>query len=242
MNYTLEISYIGTNFFGFSKQLEQYKTVQSTIEGTLLKFFNKPTPIIGCGRTDKYVHAIKHISNFHTNETFNMDELFYFLQKNLSDDDIYIKKVEQVKENFHARFSCKSKTYLYKINDNVFNCFQKDYIYQFNRKINMRKMKRLAKHFIGEKNFLSFSTSKLENTTRTINWIKIKKEENIICIYINANGFLRNMVRMIVASLIKFSFEYDKRDNIFKLLDNPKKGSSIEKAPGLGLYLFEINY
>lgn len=241
MNYKIEISYIGTNFFGFSKQIKIYNTVQSSIEEKLLKFFGKPIIIIGCGRTDKYVHAINHVSNFHTNSEFNIGKLFYFLQKELP-NDIYIKQIIKVPDNFHARFSCKSKTYLYKINDGNFNCFDKDYIYQFNKKINIRKMKKISKYFLGTKDFLSFSTSKVENTIRKINWIKIKRESGIICIYINANGFLRNMVRMIVGTLVKLVHDYVNKKLVLELLANPKKGSSINKAPGCGLYLFEIIY
>lgn len=241
MNYKIEISYIGTNFFGFSKQIKIYNTVQSSIEEKLFKFFDTPIIIIGCGRTDKYVHAINHVSNFHINHKFNIDELFYFLQKELP-NDIYIKKIEKVNENFHARFSCKSKTYLYKINDGDFNCFEKDYVYQFNKKINIKKMKKISKLFLGTNNFLSFSTSAVNNTIRKINWIKIKRQSGIIFIYINANGFLRNMVRMIVGTLIKLSFDYNKKKAVLELLATPKKGSSIHKAPGCGLYLLDIIY
>lgn len=241
MNYKLEISYIGTNFFGFSKQIKIYNTVQSTIEKSLSKFFGKQMTIIGCGRTDKYVHAINHVSNFHTTSEFNIDELFYFLRKELP-NDIFLKKITKVANNFHARFSCKSKTYLYKINDGDFNCFDRDYVYQFNKKINIKKMKKISKYFLGSHDFLSFSTTKVENTIRKVNWIKIKRESGIICIYINANGFLRNMVRMIVGTLMKLVFDYSNKKTVLELFANPKKGSSIHKAPGCGLYLLEIIY
>ncbi|MDE5599788.1 MAG: tRNA pseudouridine(38-40) synthase TruA, partial [Ureaplasma sp.] len=98
------------------------------------------------------------------------------------------------------------------------------------------------KMFLGKHDFLSFSTSEVEDTIREVNSIKIFKKKNIIEIYINGNGFLRSMVRMLVAAMMNYSQDKISLEKIKWLLDNPKKGASIEKAKACGLYLERVYY
>lgn len=240
MNYLIDISYIGTNFSGFAKQIN-LRTIQGEVEKILSDIFEEKISIISCSRTDKYVHALTHVSNFKSDKIFNENYLFNLIKKALP-VDIWINKLEIVSDKFHSRFSCKSKTYFYKINIGKFNFFEKEFCYQLNEKLSIWKLKKISKLFIGTHDFLSFSTSDLEHSTRTINYIKIKKINNYIYFYINGDGFLRNMVRMIVASMIDYSKNKKTKTSILDLLSNPKKGTSINKAPGCGLYLFSLLY
>lgn len=237
------ISYLGYGYNGWAKQINNEKTIQQTIENELSNVFNTKIQIYSSGRTDKFVHANNQVFSCKINELkiplVNLKEL---LNKKLIKNNIFIKSIEIVNNDFNARFSAISKTYKYLINVGEFNLLENDLINQLNQKLNIKKMKIASKLFLGKHNFLSFSTSELENTIREINWIKIIKHKNIIEIYINANGFLRSMVRMLVAAMMNYSQDKINLDQIQWLLDNPRKGASIEKAKACGLYLEKVYY
>lgn len=241
MNIKIVFSYDGSYFSGFSKQKDQnIKTVQSELEQTLSNIYGEKISIFASGRTDKYVHAINQVANFKTKKNIPIENIKKALNDKLK--NIYIKDICYVSETFHSRFSSKSKTYMYVINENEFNIFRINYEYQLNQKLDINKLKEIGNFFVGEKNFLSFSTTTLENSIRKVNYLKVCRWQNKIIIFVNGNGFLRNMVRMIVASMIDYSLDKKTKTDILNLFNNPKKGSSISKAPGCGLYLLQINY
>ncbi|MDR2654412.1 MAG: tRNA pseudouridine(38-40) synthase TruA [Mycoplasmataceae bacterium] len=233
-NYRLTISYDGTLFFGWAKQ-PGLRTVQGIMEEKISTICNEKIHLNASGRTDKYVHALNQVLNFKTKKQFKPKELKKILN-NIIDKDIYVKEVTIVDNDFHARFSALNKTYKYVINTK-YDVFQRNYSLYLNYDIDIKKIKKLANFFLNEHDFSSFSTSSLKDNVRTINWIKIKKQKDLIIILINANGFLRSMVRMIVASLL-----HDDEEKIKTLLSNPGKGKSIEKVYGCGLYLLKVNY
>lgn len=232
--------YDGSFYSGYAKQNNTIKTVQQELETMLEKMFNEKITTFSSGRTDKYVHAIDQTAHFKSKQKINVENVKKFLNDNL--EHIYIKNVEIVPENFHSRFSIKSKTYAYIINTSSFNIFRTRYEYQYNKEIDINKLKYIINYFVGKKDYRSFSTSDLENSVRKINWVKILKSKTKVIILINGEGFLRNMVRMIVANIIAFCEEKINEDDVKRLFNNPKKGSSIYKAPGCGLYLLKTNY
>lgn len=241
MNYKISVSYNGTNFHGWAKQ-NKLRTVQGEIENIFFQIYQKKINIFGSGRTDAYVHAIEQVFSFNEDK-LNIDpKKLLMILNSLSPEDIYFVDVKEVNKKFHARFSAKNKTYLYKINCSQFNVFEANLIYQYGKKINLKKMKKASKLFLGEQNFLSFSTSDKKNTIRIINKIKIYRKKQYIYFEIVGNGFLRNMVRMIIASFIDINEGKKDNNDIFRLLNNPKKGSSISKLPGCGLYLKKVQY
>ena len=240
MTYILKVSYDGSYFSGYAKQTENIVTVQSELEKALSELFKTNIKVIASGRTDKYVHALDQTVSFKSSTAINAEDVKKYLNSKLK--HIYIKSAELTDKEFSARFSIKSKTYMYVINTGSFDLFRQNYEYQYNKHLNIEKAKEILKLFIGTKNFLSFSTSSLENTIRTVNWIKILKRKNKIFIFINGTGFLRNMVRMIVATIIKYCEQKIDYNHILFLFNNPKKGYSIDKAPGCGLYLYWTTY
>ncbi|MDE7434066.1 MAG: hypothetical protein K2M43_03045, partial [Mycoplasmoidaceae bacterium] len=152
------------------------------------------------------------------------------------------KTIKLCNDNFDARFNAKLKTYLYVINTGKYNVFLNNYFYNYNKPINISLIRKGAKKLIGTHDFVSFSTSVLEDTTRTIKQINITKKDNLVYIKVVGNGFLRNQVRMIVGSLIDLNESKKSLSDFDKLLNNPKKGSCISKAPGCGLYLLKVSY
>ncbi len=241
MNYKITLKYNGSDFHGWATQNDQ-RTIQGTIQTALSIFFDQCIIIIGSGRTDAKVHALKQVFNFHNEKIVDLKELKKYLNHRLR-YDIFITEIEFAKENFHARYDVKEKTYLYKINANEnYDVFTANYIYQYNKAIDIDKIKVIINLFIDNKNFLSFSTTELKNTMREIKKIEIISHENIIEFYITGNGFLRNMVRMIIGSLLAYNENKITKEDIDNLFINPQKGKSIYKVPGCGLYLFDVVY
>lgn len=156
---------------------------------------------------------------------------------------MHINNVQIVDESFHARYSAKSKTYIYLINTkSTYDVINHQTIYQYNKPLDLQSLSTVKACFIGAHDFLSFSTTELNNTTRTINAIEISEHGGILKIMINANGFLRSMVRMIIATMIAYCEQKITLSTIEDCLNNPKKGKIRHKAPACGLYLMKVYY
>lgn len=244
-NYKVKVSYLGFQFLGWAKQSKEVNTIQEVIEASLQEILIQEIKIYCSGRTDKGVNANEQVFSFQLNNPIKIpfNNLINILNKRLHKRNINIIDINEVDLSFHARFSALSKTYRYYINvDHEFNLFQSNYVYQYNKKINIDKLKEAADIFVGKHDFLSFSTSDLKDTIRTINYINVWIEDSITIIEVNGNGFLRNMVRMIVASLIKYNENKITISDLTWLLENPKKGATIEIAPPNGLMLYKVFY
>jgi tRNA pseudouridine38-40 synthase len=157
-------------------------------------------------------------------------------------DDIKIKSLKNVDPDFNARFSAKSKEYIYKINLDKDNVFLNNYALLYIKPIDIKKIKECASFFVGVHNFLSFSISDIEDTVRTISTIKVIKKGKLIEIRVVGNGFLRGMVRMLIGAILDYNEDKKTKEDITKLLNNPKKGSSITKVRACGLYLNKVRY
>lgn len=243
MRFKVTVSYDGSNFNGFQRQ-PNYRSVEEEIEIALTKMHKQKIEIVGAGRTDKDVHALGQVFHFDTNLKIDNKGVKKGLNA-LLPEDIYITKVEEVDENFHARFSAKEKVYEYKINVGEYNPIETKYVYQLNRDIDISKMINASKLFIGEHdfyNFCGYQEDKIKNYVRIIKEIVITKENNYVSIKIQGNGFIRYMVRMIVAILIEIGL--DKKDESFikERLDSKEKRRSNYKVSGKGLYLVKIDY
>lgn len=244
----LNLSYDGTNFFGWAKQ-PKMRTIQGILEEYSKKFFWANTKVLASGRTDRYVHALDQIATieFNAKQKVTKKDLKRF--KNLINaifKDLRIKKIKFVDNNFSARFSAKEKTYLYKINTRKSEKAEKlkNYQYNYYQKIDYLKFKEDLKYFIGEKNFASFTGKEnYKSYIRKIISIKIyKKYKGKIFIEITGEGFMRFMVRNIIGSVLaKNRNKYSERE-FEDLFSNPKRGKNHYKAPGSGLYLKSVKY
>lgn len=242
MNYKLDITYKGTKYHGFAKQIGQL-TIEQTILDSLKELFNLDIKLFASGRTDRYVHAVKQVINIrHKDLNISPEAIMNALNSKLP-SDIKVLNCCKVDDDFHARFSAKNKTYIYLINLGFqFNIFEQDIVYQYNQNIDLLKLNEFISIIEGKHNFLSFSTSELDNTIRTIYKIEYSLDNNILLIKITGDGFLRNMVRMLVGSFLDYNENRTTIIDIKHLLDQPKKGAAIRKAPGCGLYLYDIEY
>lgn len=241
MRYLMTFSYNGNYFNGYQRQTNK-KTVQGCIEKVLRDLTKEEITINASSRTDCLVHAINQKAHFDSNMKISVTNLKKHLNNNLN-NEIYIKNIEQVPSNFHARYSVKSKVYKYYINVGTLNIFQKDYIYQYCEKLDIKKMKKASKYLIGKHDYRAFVTAsrKIENCVREITKIDFKKSKDIIEISFYGSGFLRYMIRNIVSILIKIGSNKMDVLEMKKILDSKTK-CNIKPSFAGGLYLCDVYY
>ena len=245
MRYLITFSYDGTRYKGFQKQTKgKARTIQTEIENVLFKInSNREVSISATGRTDAGVHAINQKAHFDLDKKIDINKIKDSMNQMLP-DDIYVKKVEVVDDDFHARYNVKAKEYIYKVNIGEYNPIEKDYVYQYNKELDIKKMKEATTYLIGEHDFSSFTkdSKEYETCVREIFSIDIKQDDNIITFIFKGNGFLRYMVRNIVGTLIDVGsnkIEPNKIESILLLKDRRKAGKTV---PGCGLYLNNVKY
>ena len=243
MKYKAIVSYNGTNFNGFQRQ-KDYRSVEEELEFALEKMTKEKIRITGAGRTDKGVHALGQVFHFECNLKISEEGLKRGINSHLP-EDIHIIEIKKVDESFHARYDAKSKIYRYKINVNEYNPLEVNYVYQLNRELDINKMIKAATMFKGEHdfyNFCGYQENIDKNFVRIINSIEIRKDDKYVTIEIEGNGFIRYMVRMIVAILVEIGLGKKDESFIKERLDSNIKNRSNYKVPGNGLYLVKIDY
>lgn len=242
MRYKCICSYDGTNFHGFQTQTN-LRTVQEEIENVLKIICKKNVIIYPSGRTDAGVHAYGQV--FHFDTEIDMGE---WNMKNAINSrlprDIYVKEVEKVGDDFHARFSAKSKEYHYKIALDEFDPLKKNYLYYPSyKKFDIDKMIESSKIFIGEHDFKSFTKNhKIDNTIRTIYSIDFEIVNNELIIKFIGNGFLHNMVRILVAMIFMVGIGKLSKNDLETILAQKNRVFAPKTAPANGLYLYKVNY
>ena len=242
-NFKVIVSYNGVNFNGYQKQ-NNLRSVQGEIEKVLSKIHHYDVKSFGAGRTDKGVHALGQVFNFETELDMTANQ-FEKAFNSLLPDDIYVKEVEEVDISFHSRYSSKSKEYHYLINTGAYNVLEKDYVLQFNKNLDIQKMIKASKLFIGKHDFRNFCASeeeKVKDYIRIIESIDISECNNKVLFVFKGNGFLRYMVRMIVGILLEIG--KGRKDELFikDRFDSGILNRSNYKVDSAGLYLVKVNY
>ena len=243
-NIKMILEYDGARYKGWQKQTDDVNTIQGKLENILAKMTGEEVQLIGCGRTDAGVHALSYTANFHTENKMNVNEMIIFLNDNLP-DDIAVKSIKDASERFHSRYNILSKTYIYRINNTGFkNVFDRRYIHDIKESLNVEVMRQCADILTGTHDFQSFTTlkSKTKSTIRTINYINIIETKGILEIEINGNGFLWNMVRIILGTLIeagKGNLTPKEAENILNLKKRSEAGPMV---PPKALFLKDVEY
>lgn len=243
-NLKITIEYDGTRYKGWQKQVGDISTIQDKIEKVLSKMTGEDIQVIGCGRTDTGVHAENYIANFKTNSELSVEMMLSYLYEYLP-EDIVVKALKDTSERFHARYNVKSKTYVYRINNNKFrNVFNRKYFYHIDEELNIKEMRSATEFLIGTHDFQSFTSlkPKTKSTVRTINYINITENDGLIEMEVNGNGFLWNMVRIIAGTLLEVGKGNLKVKDVEKILNEKKRSESGPIAQAKGLTLKEVNY
>lgn len=242
--YKITIEYDGSKYKGWQRLKETDKTIQDKIEVLLQKITGEPIEIHGAGRTDAGVHASHQVAHFETKQSLDLDH-FLFICNEMLPQDIVFKKVELVPPDFHARFSAKSKHYLYKIwNNPIRSAIHNKYAYHVAEPLDLEAMREAASYFIGEHNFQSFTAnkSKKKSMVRTIFSLEITKNDEWIELHFYGDGFLYKMVRIMTGTLIEVGLGKRKPIEIKSILEKQDRILAGDTAPSHGLYLADIEY
>lgn len=243
-NIKLIIEYDGTDFAGWQAQKNQ-RTVQETIEKELRVILGEKVNLAGSGRTDSGVHAKALVANFKTKSSLPPDKIKKALNARLPKDTAIID-AQSAPMNFNARFSAKSKVYRYTINNGPSRtAINRQYVCRLPYRLDVNLMKKEAAVLVGRKNFKSFHASgrKLENFKRLLKRIDIKKDKNgFITIDIEADGFLYNMVRNIVGTLVEVGRGKLPAGSTKKILSSKNRQCAGPTMPAKGLCLLEVKY
>ncbi len=242
-NIKIIIEFDGSNFCGWQKQ-PKGRTVQLVVEKAILKATNEQVEINGSSRTDAGVHSKGLVANFFTNSTIPGDKFREAINARLP-EDVSIVKSEEVSLEFHARYSSKGKTYSY----TIINRYERlslghQYLYHYRHHINLDKMREACKYFIGTHDFSAFMSpgSSIKTTVRTISELYIKNEEDKIVIYITGDGFLYNMVRIIVGTLLKVGNGKIEPHEIVDIIKEKNRKRAGMCVPPNGLILEKVFY
>lgn len=242
-NIKLTLEYDGKDFFGWQKQ-KVGRTVQGVLERAIEAVTNEKVNTIGCSRTDTGVHAKAFIVNFYTNSTIPGDKIMHVLNNKLP-DDVVILNSEEVDELFHARYNSTGKTYCYTIlNRRLPTALYRNSSYLFKESLDIGKMCEGAQHFVGTHDFEAFRSlgSSVKSTVRTIHSLEITKHEDFINIYVSGDGFLYNMVRCMVGTLIEVGRGKLNPSQIKDILENKDRKRARKVVPPMGLTLIEVFY
>lgn len=243
-NYKLTIRYDGERYKGWQRLGNTENTIQGKIENALNVLVGHPVEIIGSSRTDAGVHAFAQVANFKSESALDESKIKHFLNHYLP-RDISITEVELVDERFHARYNAREKTYLYKIwNSEYLDPFERKYSMHVAKKLYIKSMRQACFYFLGEHDFTAYtnSKSKKKDMVRVIHFIELEQEGDLVFIRICGNGFLYNMVRKIVGTLIAVGLGEKTPDEVEEIIASGDRSKTGVMADACGLYLERIEF
>lgn len=245
-NLSLEIEYDGTNYCGWQIQTrhKRKKSIQEVIEKTLHKILQERVKLIAQGRTDSGVHAKAQIANFKTASGININKLKKSLNQ-LLPEDIAVNKIKEEASGFHSRFDVKSKVYRYTIfNRRYPSVFLREITYFYPYPLDLEVMRNESRVILGRHNFKSFQASdkKERNPVKIIKRLDIRKKGSLVYIDIEADGFLYNMVRNIVGTLIEIGRGRFSAGSLIRILSSKDRSLAGPTVPAKGLCLLKVNY
>lgn len=242
-NLKLTVEYDGTNFNGWQIQKDK-RTVQEEIQIALSKILKEEVTVIGSGRTDAGVHALAQVCNFKTEKQIKPQELLFGINTMLP-IDIVVTDVQEVDEEFNARISAKKKHYRYVINNSKFpSALNANREYHFKYFLDIESMQLAADDMLGEHDFKAFSASgcSVKDTTRNIYLLKVNRLGDRVIIDIVGNGFLYNMVRIIVGTLLDIGSGKSDICTIKNMLETKDRTLGGRTVGPEGLYMVGVEY
>ncbi len=242
-NILIEIEYDGTNYYGWQLQ-PKGRTIQGEIVSVLKELTGTDITVHGAGRTDSRVHARGQTASFTLVSSIPTDRIPQAMNR-LLPADISVKKAHEVPGDFHARYSAIGKRYSYQIYRGPNrSALLRNYCHHVIYSLDLEKMKEGAALLIGTHDFGGFmsSGSSVKSTVRTVHAINLKEEENRLWLTFEGNGFLYNMVRIMVGTLIQVSAGQRSLENIKLALENQNRNEAGPTAPPQGLFLDKVFY
>ena len=242
-NLRLDICYDGTRYRGWQRLSGSDATIQGKIEQCLTRILGEPIEISGSGRTDAGVHAKGQVANFHCSSTMPPEQILEELRRYLP-EDIGIYSCKECSPRFHARLNAKEKTYIYRIWNSDIPCvFERRFVALMPESLNLRDMQYAARQLLGEHDFSAFCGNPQfkKSTVRFLRDIQISRHGEAVVLEFTGNGFLHNMVRILVGTLVEVGLGQRDPDSIPELYGKARSESGMLMPP-TGLCLMEVTY
>jgi tRNA pseudouridine38-40 synthase len=243
--YKMTVAYDGTRYNGWQIQRSTDNTIQGKLSAVLSKMSGSMVEVHGSGRTDAGVHARGQVASFEINGNYTDNEILEYLNRYLP-DDIAVLTVEKADSRFHARLSCRQKTYRYRIHTSIVpDVFNRKYVYTYlDKPLDVSKMRKAAAQLIGEHDFKAFCGNPhfKKSSVRTIFSIDINNDNNGITLDFTGDGFLQNMVRILTGTLIEIGNGNIPVDAITGILESKDRQRAGFTAPPQGLTLMGAEY
>lgn len=243
-NYKLTLSYDGTRYRGWQRQGNTENTIQAKVEGALSRILGQSVEVSGSGRTDAGAHARMQVVSFRAATELTVQEILSRLRISLP-EDIAANDLTIAAPRFHARLSCIGKTYIYRVqNSEVPNVFERKFMYRVSEALDVAAMESAAKILLGEHDFTAFQSNKRmkKSAVRRIDAIDITRHGEEIRFTVSGDGFLYNMVRIIVGTLLEAGAHRMSAEDVRYALDSKVRENAGPTAPAQGLCLWEIFY
>ena len=242
-NFKMTLSYDGTRYFGWERQPGK-ETIQGKIEAVLSRMSDQTVNVIGAGRTDAGVHAKAMVANAYMDTDKSPEEIRDYLNHYLP-EDICVAEVKEAADRFHARYRAVGKLYTY-------TCYAGDTKPVFNRKFvtvlekkpDVEKMRQAAAYLVGEHDFKSFCTNPQmkKSTVRIVDSIEIAQRKEYLYLNFHGTGFLQNMVRILVGTLLEVGYGHIPPEQVQEILDARDRKLAGPTAPAQGLCLMKVDY
>ena len=242
-NYRFLISYDGTRYYGWQRQPDQ-DTVQGKLESVLSRMCGREVEVIGAGRTDGGVHAEGMVANAGLETDLSPEEIRNYLNRYLP-DDIGVLEVKEASQRFHARYNAIGKTYRYTCFDgDVKPVFDRKYYAGLEEKVDVERMRQAAECLKGEHDFRNFCVNPRmkKSTVRRVDRIEIERDGGYVRFIVHGTGFLQNMVRIMVGTLLEVGCGRMTKEQVEAALANPERQKAGPTAPARGLCLVSIDY
>lgn len=242
-NIKLVIEYDGKGFNGWQKQPDKLN-IQGEIERAISEITGEKIELTASGRTDAGVHALGQVANFKTNSNIPIEKFAIAINSKLK-KSIVIKDAEEMPLDFHARYNCKGKKYMYVIDNTKYgSAVYRGLLYHIPIKLDVEKMKYAIKYFEGEHDFKGFKATGGNNksTVRRIDKADIFEEQGRVIIMLQGNGFLYNMVRIISGTLVDVGLGKIEPEDIPSIIESKDREKAGKTLPPQGLFLVEVYY
>jgi len=242
--YRLTLAYDGSRYNGWQKQGNTPNTIQEKLETLLTRLLGEEIEAAGSGRTDAGVHAMGQVVSFRCSNRQNCAALLADIRRYLP-EDIGALELQEAAPRFHARLNATGKTYVYRVwNSDVPNVFERKYLYTLTAALNLSAMEQAAKALTGTHDFMTFCANKRmkKSTVRTIDSIRIEQLGHELRFTVTGDGFLYNMVRILVGTLLEVGMGKRSPDSIPELLAAKDRSKAGYLVPPHGLRLEEVYY
>lgn len=242
-NLVLFLMYEGTAYHGWQVQRSE-RTVEQTLEQATEQVVGHPVHITGCGRTDAGVHAKKYVANFHTGSSIPAERLPYALNTRLP-KDIVVTGAMEVHDGFNAIGSCARKEYTYLIyNSRIRDPFYVNRAWFYPRHLDEAVMQRAAEQFVGTHDFAAVRSvgTEVKSTVRTVYYYTVERDGDLLSLRVCANGFLYNMARAMVGTVVYAAEGKICPEQIGEILAGGNRSAAGPTAPAGGLYMTQLWY